>query len=389
MAYTIITNEQIDPESPVTSELMTALRDNDGYNADLQVLASGVGALDVKAAKAFTHGVLDADITISFSNLRTSCAWSYYSAIGFTSFADVSALGVRAAAVADSGGNFDGLAISANGLWLFSLDQTNTCYEYSLTNPFSLAGASATGVTFGMGTVGLSSARCLAFSDDGTRAIVGDNAASNQLRELSLSTPWRISTASASGSTLTISGTTGSNIVNGVCYVGDKLYVVSLGDVFEYDLGAGQVLAGTTYSGNTFDPVAELSAVSIGVTQDGLKMLLSNRVGGNDSIFEYDLSTAYDVSTAVYSGNTFNFNTTFTSYGAGCMATDGRAWYHHDEIGNAYEEWPCAALPVITLPASIDPLLTPPPVVTASLPIRYDFFTTDGGTTVYLASGGD
>jgi len=30
MAYTIITDEQIDPESPVTSELMTALRDNAG-----------------------------------------------------------------------------------------------------------------------------------------------------------------------------------------------------------------------------------------------------------------------------------------------------------------------------------------------------------------------
>ena len=54
MAKTIITDEQIDPESPVTSELMTALRDNAG--ADIQTFtASGTWTKPDSTALVFVY----------------------------------------------------------------------------------------------------------------------------------------------------------------------------------------------------------------------------------------------------------------------------------------------------------------------------------------------
>jgi len=54
MAKTIITDEQIDPESPVTSELLTALRDNAG--ADIQTFtASGTWTKPDSTALVFVY----------------------------------------------------------------------------------------------------------------------------------------------------------------------------------------------------------------------------------------------------------------------------------------------------------------------------------------------
>jgi sugar lactone lactonase YvrE len=89
---------------------------------------------------------------------------------------------------------------------------------------------------------------------------------------------------------------------------GTKMYVVDLdaGDVsnsvYEYNLGTAWDITTASYSGNSFSFTAQdVSPSGLSFSPDGTKMYMCG--GQNDDLREYDLSTAWNVSTASDSGN--------------------------------------------------------------------------------------
>lgn len=113
--------------------------------------------------------------------------------------------------------------------------------------------------------------------------------------------PWDLSGASYDGVSLDTSLQISSLAVG--LHVGDggtKFYVDSIGDetVFQYNLSTAWDLSTASYSGNSFSHTAQTFGGQIALKDDGTKLYVGDP--SSDEIFQYSLSTAWDVSTASY-----------------------------------------------------------------------------------------
>jgi flagellin-like protein len=90
---------------------------------------------------------------------------------------------------------------------------------------------------------------------------------------------------------------------------GSKLYVVGLGNdkVYEYDLSTPYDVSTASYSGNSeaLDVSSQDSAPQgMALNNDGSKLYIIGQ--SNSNVLEYDLSTPYDISTGSFSGNSLD-----------------------------------------------------------------------------------
>ena len=177
-----------------------------------------------------------------------------------------------------------------------------TYEKYPVGSGYDLAAASYTNTSFDISGED-SNAREIAFSSDGTKMfIAGYN--SESVIEYDLSTEFDISTGSYSGTSFSVSSEESS--INGVTFSSDgtKMFTVGLDtdNVYEYDLSTGFDVSTASYSGTSFNVGSEATYLNgIQFNGDGTKMFLSG-----DSVYEYDLTAAFDLSTASYSGTSLD-----------------------------------------------------------------------------------
>ena len=135
------------------------------------------------------------------------------------------------------------------------------------------------------------------FSTDGTYMYVAGNQSKN-LHQYTLSTAWDLSTASFTR-TYTLPNP------SGVFFKADglKLYTTNsdLQSVREFNLSTAWNISTASHSQNFSVAAQETNPSGIFFKSDGTKMFVSGYAG--DDVNEYDLSTAWDISTASYSQN--------------------------------------------------------------------------------------
>ena len=139
------------------------------------------------------------------------------------------------------------------------------------------------------------------FKSDGTKMyVVGFS--SDAVNEYNLSTAWDISTASYSQN---FSASAQETDPTGLFFKSDgtKMYVVgSTGDdVNEYNLSTAWDISTASYNQNFSVAAQETKPTGLFFKSDGTKMYVTGRTG--DDVNEYNLSTAWDVSTASYVQN--------------------------------------------------------------------------------------
>ena len=139
------------------------------------------------------------------------------------------------------------------------------------------------------------------FKPDGTvMYIMGETG--DDINQYSLSTAWDISTASYVQNFSVASEETSPR---GLDFKpdGTKMFVcgISGDDVNEYNLSTAWDISTASYVQNFSVSAQETAPGSISFKTDGTKMFIGGATG--DDINEYDLSTAWDVSTASYSQN--------------------------------------------------------------------------------------
>lgn len=144
------------------------------------------------------------------------------------------------------------------------------------------------------------------FNDDGTKMfIVG--VLNDKVYEYDLATGFDISTASYSGTSFYVGGQ--DSRPRGVKFNGDgtKMFMVganNIGVIYEYDLSTGFDLSTVSLS-QSFDVNSESEAPNgVQFNGDGTKMFVAGVNVG--VIYEYDLTTGFDLSTASYSGTSFD-----------------------------------------------------------------------------------
>ena len=169
-------------------------------------------------------------------------------------------------------------------------------YEYDLSTAWDVSTASYL-QTLNIG-VYETGPRGISFKPDGLQVyFIGS--AGDDINEWALTTAWDITTASFLRS---FSVRTQDDAPMGLFLKPDglKLYVVGQRNdkFYEYDLSPAWDISSASYL-QTFDPnVSEGNPTGIFFKPDGLKMYISGRQ--NDNIYEFDLSTAWNISTASY-----------------------------------------------------------------------------------------
>ena len=114
---------------------------------------------------------------------------------------------------------------------------------------------------------------------------------------------------------------------------GTKMFVVGLSQnkIFEFDLSTAFDISTATISSNEYDHGSEDDdATDIKFNSDGTKLFLAG--AGDEEINEYNLSTAYDVSTSVHQ-NTY-FNGDGLEFVAIAFNTNGTKLFIYDQTGS-------------------------------------------------------
>ena len=166
------------------------------------------------------------------------------------------------------------------------------------TGTYNLAVASYDGVSFAFGTQDAAGTN-IQFTPDGTKMILL-GITNDDLFEYSLSTAWDISTASYTSNSFDL-GSQATNMYGAFFRSdGTKIYVLSIGGVvYQYSMSTAWDITTASYDSTSFSVSSQAgSARDLWLKPDGTKMYVVD--AGNDSIYQYTLSTAWDISTASY-----------------------------------------------------------------------------------------
>jgi DNA-binding beta-propeller fold protein YncE len=219
----------------------------------------------------------------------------------------------------------------------------------------------------------------LFFKPDGTKMyIIGNNG--DKVNEYNLSSAWDISSSSYLQDFSVASQETAPNALF-FKPDGTKMYVVgsSVDKVIEYDLSSAWDISSASYLQDFSVASQEVFPTGLFFKSDGTKMYVTGSIG--DAVYEYDLSIAWDVSSASYLQN-FSFAAQDTSPQGIFFKSDGTKMYACGNANDTIYQYNTSTPATITY----DPDLqwsggtapTAPPIGETDV---ITFNTTDGGTT--------
>lgn len=172
----------------------------------------------------------------------------------------------------------------------------------------------------------LSASRDLAFSADGTRMYVA-GMTTDRTFQYDLGTPWDVSTAVYNGVNILHSAQEPSIRTLEFSSDGSKMYILggNHNSVFQYDLSTPWDLSTATYNSDSFSFADEDSqAYGLAFNTDGTKMFTNGST--NKTLYQYSLGTAWDVTTASYDSVSYAYSG--LSYGVDIeFSNDGSRMY--------------------------------------------------------------
>lgn len=123
---------------------------------------------------------------------------------------------------------------------------------------------------------------------------------------------------------------------------GTALYIISTSSpaVFQYTLSTPWDVSTATYSGKSFSFSGQSFNYNQGILfkPDGTKMYAANGSFGTSGVFQYTLSTPWDVSTASYDSASFNFTSAGMNLCYGLtVSDDGTKLIVQGQFGPIYE----------------------------------------------------
>ena len=258
--------------------------------------------------------------------------------------------------------------------------------EYDLSTAWDISSASASQVFYvgSQDTVPTD----VFFKSDGTKMyICGYN--DQDINEYSLSTAWDISTASYLQN---FSISSQDTLVTGVFFKpdGTKMYIAgdTNNSVFQYGLTTAWDISTASYESKS---VASQGTApqQLSFNNDGTKLLILDS-SGTDSVYQYSCSTAYDVSTATYNSVSFAVNSQDTTPTGLFFKDDGMKMYVLGDVSNTIYQYSTGSAYTVTYDSTIQfgggtapdsPLANETDVLT--------FSTRDGGTTYQAAQAID
>ena len=176
---------------------------------------------------------------------------------------------------------------------------TDSVYQYSLSTANDISTASYDNVSFNVSSQE-GSGRAMCFSGDGLHFYIGGSA-TDSIYQYDMTTAFDVSTASYSNYSLSVTSQETTPASLGFNTTGTKMFVMgySSDKVHSYDLSSAYDLSTASYNNVNFSVASqEVSPFGFAFNKTGSKMYVVGT--GTDKVYEYDLSTEFDLSTCSY-----------------------------------------------------------------------------------------
>ena len=222
-------------------------------------------------------------------------------------------------------GSPSGITFNNDGTKMFIIGNSgHDVNQYTLSQAWNVSTASFVN-TFSVNSQE-STPEGIAFNNNGTKMfIIGE--ASDNVTEYALSTAFDSSSASFTAST-SVASQDSKPFDLAFNNDGTKLFVVgeATKKIFEYSLSTAFDVTTLSYTSQSLDVVSEENAPEgIAFNSDGTKLFI---VGiGGDKVNQYNLSTGFDLSTASFSGTSFSVAAQDTSPRSMAFSSDGAKMY--------------------------------------------------------------
>lgn len=239
---------------------------------------------------------------------------------------DVTLGTISSSAVDLSTGNYFAETLTADTTYTFSNPGDVQAFQMEITGAstgFDIAGASYDSKSFAFLT-NPGSLRDVAFKSDGTKMyMVSSN--NDTAYQYSLSTAWDVSTATSDGVTINVSSK--ETILSSLTFSSDGTKVYFAGpdsdSVHQYNLSTAWDMSTDSFA-QSFSASGTVNLYCVRFKSDGTKMYLGQYSATR--IYQYSLSTAWDISTASYDSVSLDLRSGTTAYGFDFNA-DGTAIY--------------------------------------------------------------
>lgn len=228
------------------------------------------------------------------------------------------------------GQNPQGLTFNDTGSKVYVCENGGYIYEYDLSTAYDISTASYNGnrIQIGGFSVGQEAQPSgLRFNNDGTK-IFFTGASSDRVNRWSLSTAYDITTATNDSNTVSVASQESSPRDIHFNADGTKMFLIGSGSdtVYMYNLSTGFDLSTASYSSSSFSVASqETNPTGVYFNPDGTKMFI---VGYNgDAVKQFNLSAGFDLSTASYASLSFSVSSQETVPLAFTFKDDGSKMY--------------------------------------------------------------
>jgi hypothetical protein len=188
-----------------------------------------------------------------------------------------------------------------DGTKLFILDGTDDdVSEYALSTAWDITTATFTR-DYSFSGLGLANPTGLNFDDDGSQMYLIQASSAADIYEFTLSSNWDLSSVTSLGSQTDVSTQLSSPRDMFISPDGTKMYVIGVTTdaIFQYSLSPAWDISSASYDSISLSVSArDIAPSRIHFSNDGKKLLVFGLV--SEDIFQYTLSTAWDLSTATY-----------------------------------------------------------------------------------------
>jgi WD40 repeat protein len=203
--------------------------------------------------------------------------------------------------------NVLGLAFNNTGTRMFvcGTGSGSAVYQYNLTTGFDISTASYSGNSLDVSTEN-SAVNGLVFNSSGTRMFTTGNSG-NIVYQYNLSTGYDLSTASYSTNSLSVGSQDNAPQDVNFNSAGTKMFIVGsqTNNVYEYTLTTGFDLSTASYASISFNVGSQVSkSTDVVFNSLGTRMFVSDN--NSSEVYQYNLTTGFDISTASYASVFFD-----------------------------------------------------------------------------------
>ena len=298
------------------------------------------------------------------------------------------------------GDQLEGISLNEDGTRLYVYtSNSGYLYQYDLSVPYNISTAAYNGVYFDTSPQVATNARDIFFKPDGTAMYLIDNG-TDSVYQYTLDTAWDVSTMSYANKSLSIGSEETTPWSLALHRNGTRLYIIggTNDSVKSFPLPTPWDISSASTSdlaSESFSVAAQTGApLGLWFSYDGKKMYVTT-TAQVETILIYELSRAWDPSSAVYSNTSYSRRnarngspyTTLEDASAGAysmyITPDGTKMYLMPDSGfiNQYE---IGTLEAVTWPTSVKWVNgIQPPNPSPGQTDLYTFTTNDGGTTYF------